>query len=61
MIRTKDLEEFVNALVVYGTKCYSPPIEEYRAEIIKRLRAYDRICRDLKQVIATLSNGVDTK
>ena len=32
--------------------------QEYQ-EIVARLKRYDRICHNLKQLIATLSSGVD--
>ena len=61
MIRTKDLEEYVRTLNTGNAGGTDVEIE-WRAEIIKRLRAYDRICHDLEQLIAKLfpeSNGVD--
>ena len=63
MIRTKDLVEFIkegDTRTIYCNEEVEKEVEqEYRAEIIKRLRAYDRICHDLKQMITTLSNRVD--
>jgi len=57
MIRTKDLEEFLNLHISgYGDNTKTG---EYKQEITKRLRAYDKLCHDLKQMITTLSNGVD--
>ena len=55
MIKTKDLIRFIEELPLK----YSYEHTEYWFEIIKRLRGYDRICHDLKQLIATLSNGID--
>ena len=57
MIRTKDLIEFVQSNINYN---YPAQMDiGYLNEIIKRLRAHDRLCRDLKLMITTLSNGVD--
>jgi len=55
VIRTKDLVEFVNALVVHGTDHYSAPIDEYRAEIVARLRAYDKLitCPEMSETVDT--------
>ncbi len=58
MIGTKDLVCFMK-IRVGKTFRYADIDKEMVFEIIKRLRAYDRICHDLEQLIATLSNVID--
>ena len=53
MIRTKDLEEYVRTINT-GNAGVTDIEVEYRAGIIKRLRAYDRICHDLELMITKL-------
>lgn len=52
------LEEYIKTINTGNAGVTDIEIE-YRKEIIKRLRAYDRICRDLKELLARLSNGLD--
>lgn len=55
MIETQHLIRFLGELPLN----YGYEHTEYWFEIIKRLRAYDRICHDLKQLTATMSSGLD--
>jgi hypothetical protein len=68
MIRTKDLEEFIkdgNFDVGYGElpRCDIKDIkglyQEYCAEIVARLRAYDKLKESIEKLCRDLSNGID--
>jgi len=55
MIRTKDLVGYINKWLTNR----SPIDMEYRAEIVARLRAYDKLKESIEKLCRDLSNGVD--
>ena len=66
MIRTKDLvnwleEEKREQQTSFEVNTWYVRDEEIFQEIVARLKRYDKLCRDLKLLIARKSNGVDRR
>ncbi len=61
MIETKHLIEFMRDTIDFSNEV--PDIQdlynEYIAEIVARLRAYDKLIESLEKLCHRLSNGVD--
>ena len=57
MIETKDLVEFIRN-EVFPVHCQTDK-HEYMAEIVARLRAYDKLKESIENLIARMSSGVD--
>jgi len=62
MIRTKDLISFLSHglhNLDYTNKKTCDMYVEYEAEIVARLRAYDKLKESIEKLCRDLSNGVD--
>lgn len=56
MIRTKHLVEFMRGSPLFHD---TPLTLEYRAEIVARLEAFDKLKESIGKLLATVSGGVD--
>lgn len=54
MIRTKDIEEFIDRLIEKNTYMDANFLLDYRREIIKRLQAFDKLKEAIEKMVKNL-------